>query len=76
MRTRATPQLSDAPSTLEAMCELAWQDPDVLPSPGQLRAIRDRIELDPAADPNILSRLDELVSARGPSMRRRAAHAF
>ena len=76
MRTRATPQLSDAPSTLEARCERAWQDPDVLPSPGQLRAIRDRIELDPTADPGILSRLDELVSARGPSARRRSTKTF
>jgi hypothetical protein len=58
------------------MCDLAWQDPDILPSPGQLRAIRDRLELDPAADPNMLVRLDELVRARHVSARRRPTQTF
>jgi hypothetical protein len=61
MRTRTHTYSAPAPSSLEAICDLAWQDPDVVPSKRQLRAIRDRLELDPGADQALLTRLDELV---------------
>jgi len=53
---------SKVPSTLDAMCELGWSNPDVLPNPKQLRAIRDRLEQSPTSDSELLTKLDELVN--------------
>ena len=65
MRTRThTYAKARAPSSLEAICDLAWQDPDVVPPKKQLRAIRDRLERNPESDQNLLTRLDELIATR------------
>jgi hypothetical protein len=59
MRTRSNKPFSEAPSTLEVICDLAYQEPNLM-SQRQLRAIRDRLEQTDWTNP-ILTRLDELL---------------
>lgn len=59
MRTRSNKQFAEAPSTLEVICDLAYQEPNLM-SRNQLRAIRDRLEQTQWDNP-ILTRLDELI---------------
>lgn len=59
MRTRSNKQFCEAPSTLEVICDLAYQEPNLM-SRKQLRAIRDNMERTQADNP-ILTRLDEIL---------------
>lgn len=62
MRTRSNKQFAEAPSTLEVICDLAYQEPNLM-SRNQLRAIRDRLEQTQWDNP-ILTRLDAILESR------------
>jgi hypothetical protein len=62
MRTRSNKQFAEAPSTLEVICDLAYQEPNLM-SRNQLRAIRDRLEQTEWDNP-ILTRLDAILESR------------
>lgn len=62
MRTRSNRQFAEAPSTLEVICDLAYQEPNLM-SRNQLRAIRDRLEQTQCDNP-ILTRLDAILESR------------
>jgi hypothetical protein len=62
MRTRSNKQFAEAPSTLEVICDLAYQEPNLM-SRNQLRAIRDRLEQTEWDNP-ILTRLDAILEPR------------
>lgn len=61
MQTRSRCIFAQAPSTLEVICELSFQEPDII-NPKQLRAIRDHMERKGAPkDFEMLTRLDAII---------------
>ena len=61
MQTRSNCTFAQAPSTLEVICDLAFQEPTIV-NPRQLRVIRDKIERKGLPkDFELLTRLDALI---------------
>jgi len=61
MQTRSSRVFAQAPSTLEVICDLAFQEPNMI-NPMQLRVIRDKLEQKGSPkDFELLTRLDALI---------------
>jgi hypothetical protein len=61
MHTRSKRLFAQAPSTLEVICDLSYQDPTIV-NKKQIKVIRDKLET--KGDPKdfaILTRLDKLI---------------